>query len=217
MSVQKAIFRKIRALVHLQPTGLDYWKDRVDRYGKRAVIDLRHEEGEYDSVTVRQIDEIFPRLESLLDGSEKRSLDFGCGPGRFSPVLAETTGAEVVAVDPMQKLLDLAPRHARVQYQAISPGPLPFESGYFDLIFICLVMGGIPDGPFEEALAEIDRCLRPGGLLFAVENTTSKENLSHWTYRTIPMYLEALRFAHAEHHADYTDNDDIISIFAGRK
>ena len=42
-------------------------------------------------------------------------VDLGCGTGRFSQLLAEHFGVEVIGIDPSQKMLDQAPQKPRAR------------------------------------------------------------------------------------------------------
>ena len=59
--------------------SLQYWKNRVSLYGKRAVLNISHGEEEYERVTEHQKRMIFPYLLDCLSGNERTILDFGCG------------------------------------------------------------------------------------------------------------------------------------------
>lgn len=48
-----------------------------------------------------------PVLELLGNICGKRILDYGCGAGKFSRILANK-GTEVIAIDPTEKMLELA-------------------------------------------------------------------------------------------------------------
>lgn len=199
-----------------EPSGLPYWEERAQQHGARSVLDIRHTEEEMAAVTERQKGILFPHLKGRLRGDERLVVDFGCGPGRFSPDLAEATGARVVAVDPIQSLLDLAPAHRRVEYRRIEDGRIPVDSGTADVVWICLVLGTITeDDALRDTAAEIQRVLRPGGLIFLVENTAAKKSLPHFRFRSIEEYRSLFDGVRLEHLGDYRDRKERISIMAG--
>jgi SAM-dependent methyltransferase len=117
-------------------------------------------------------------FDQLLRGqitSSMRILDAGCGSGRNSEYLMRS-GAEIYGVDsdPNQiaRIRDVAseaapglsPEHfriARLDY-------LPFPDAYFDAV-ICSAVLHFSNDPaeFENAVAEMWRVLKPGGVFFA--------------------------------------------------
>ena len=57
----------------------------------------------------------------VKDQHTKRILDLGCGTGRFSEALRTRFDAEVVGIDPSQKMLEQArskPSAARIRYES---------------------------------------------------------------------------------------------------
>jgi SAM-dependent methyltransferase len=112
-------------------------------------------------------------LSRLGDVRGLRTLDIGCGEGRFSRVLRRL-GAETVGLEPTGPLL----RHAAQDgglYAGASGTSLPIRSGTFDLAVLYLVLIDIE--AFEVAIQEAARVLKPGGRL-AVVNITSMSTAS---------------------------------------
>ena len=79
----------------------------------------------------------------MLTGNEKTILDFGCGVGRFSAPLAKISNCKVIAVDPIEHLIKMAPKDDNVEYQVIQEGILPLDDASIDVIWVCLVLGSI--------------------------------------------------------------------------
>lgn len=195
---------------------VDYWRVRARTHGRRSVLNLDHGEEAFQQVTAFQWGLLEPLLGAALDGSESQILDFGCGPGRFTPALAERIGGKAVGVDITQELLDLAPLHPAVSYRRIESGALPFSDGAFDAVWACLVLGGIPDGQIEPTLAEIRRVLRPGGLFFFVENTATVPDAAHWFFRSAEDYQRLAAFCRPAVVGGYEDRAQPITVFCGR-
>ncbi|HEX2646054.1 MAG TPA: class I SAM-dependent methyltransferase, partial [Candidatus Dormibacteraeota bacterium] len=66
-------------------------------------------------------------------------VDLGCGTGRFSKLLASQFAAQVVAIDPSQKMLDQArgkQASGSVALQRASAEALPLKDGCADLVFM---------------------------------------------------------------------------------
>lgn len=199
-------------------TLAEYWQARARRYGRRSVLNLAHPDDEYDAVTLRQQQILFPLLKQELRGHERKLLDFGCGPGRFTGGLAELIDGRAVGVDIVPELLRIAPASARVEYLVMEAGgALPFEDASFDIVWSCLVLGGIPEGQLQRALAEIDRVLRPGGLFFFAEGTAQQAGSAHWFFRDEARYRDLARFCTPRVVGRYEDVGEAITVFCGRK
>jgi SAM-dependent methyltransferase len=196
---------------------LAYWRRRTRRYGRRAVLNLGHTEDEFEAVTRRQKEEIFPYFSRMLRGDERLLLDFGCGCGRFTPDLADMIGGRSIGIDPVETLIKMAPPGNNVEYRVFKPSALPFPDCHFDVVWICLVLGGLKDGTLVEVVKDIRRVLRPDGLLFLIENTSQKKDVGHWHYRSSDEYQQLFPFVNLHHLNDYPDMDERISILAGRK
>jgi SAM-dependent methyltransferase len=199
-------------------TGLPYWEQRAQQHGARSVLDIRHSEEEVTAVTDWQKSILFPHLQRKLRGDERLVLDFGCGPGRFTVGLAELARCRGLGVDPIQSLLDLAPAHPAVEYRRLEEGRIPVEDHVVDVVWICLVLGTITEEKsLRASVAEIERVLRPGGILFLVENTARKKDRPHFRYRSIAEYRSLFPSSHLEHLGDYYDKKERISILAGNR
>jgi SAM-dependent methyltransferase len=225
MSMLKAVTGVSRQLVNLfrrkpavAEVGLAYWQQRAAQFGRRAVLNLEHPESQFQIVTDWQTHEILPFLEELLNGDEKVALDFGCGPGRFTAAVATSINGRSIGVDPIARFIDLAPKAANVDYTVITEGILPLKDESVDVVWICLVLGGlVAPELLSRSLAEVGRVLKPQGLLFVVENTSEKPDCGHWCYRSVPQYQSMFPFADLVHLHDYFDLDERIAILAGRK
>ena len=99
---------------------------------------------------------------------QARILDYGCGYGRTLAELSEAGYQNLVGVDFSEAML--------MRAQAAIPRPLlvrndgnrlPFKDNCFDAILLFAVFTCIPDGNEQRSLlAEIERVLRPRGLLY---------------------------------------------------
>ena len=105
-----------------------------------------------------------------LDLSGKRVLDIGCGLGGADVVLVRELGAgHVVGIDIEEPLVDRARQLVadaglgdRIEIQLVEPGPLPFDEGFFDVVFSKDSIIHIPDKP--RFYIDVLRVLRPGGV-----------------------------------------------------
>ena len=196
----------------------EYWEERARRHGARSVLNLGHTTAEMDSVTRYQVETLFPILQRNLKGNEKVVLDFGSGSGRFTPALAELIRGRAIGVDIVQHLLDISPKHDRVEYRLSVDGRIPMPDQSADVVFIALVLGAITQpADLQKSIQEIDRVLKPGGLLFLAENTHPKPDLPHHVYRPISFYERAFTSIPLRHQTDYYDLGERVSVFVGRK
>lgn len=104
-----------------------------------------------------------------------RVLDLGSGTGAADPVLA---GFDVVALDPVQPMLELSPIRDRV----VGIGErMPFEDASFDGVFSAYVFRNLTSIP--ETLTEIHRVLRPGGRAVVVDLSRPRNPLLRVLHR----------------------------------
>ena len=213
----KALWLRLeRAILGRDRSDLLWWQRRARRRGARAVVNLQHHN--VAEITAYQKSVLYPLFNAERRGDERSILDFGCGTGRFTPDLADLTGAHVVGVDPIAQLIALAPSHPNVEYRLLKRGTIPAADHEFDIVWICLVLIGITDEhALTRAIAEIRRVLRPGGLVFLVENTHQRGNLPHHIYRPIEFYTRAFPSIPLRHESNYYDLGERISVFVGRK
>ena len=116
-------------------------------------------------------------VAKMLDGIDtagKRILDIGSGIGGPALEMARTHGASVVGIDLESPLVACANRAAatagfgkRCRFLQVAQGPLPFDTGEFDIV---TSSGALTQTADKLAVfAEILRVLRPGGWLSAYD------------------------------------------------
>jgi ubiquinone/menaquinone biosynthesis C-methylase UbiE len=114
------------------------------------------------------------RWRHVLDASQGSPvLDLGCGDGRAARFLTER-GFSVVATDFSEKALEITRRKApaaKTQNVDLTRG-LPFPDASFGVIVASLSLHYFPWRQTTEILADVRRCLRPGGHLLARFNST---------------------------------------------
>lgn len=112
----------------------------------------------------------------------------------------------------------MASSNNAVEYKLIANGVIPSDSEYFDIVWVCLVLGGIVSNKeLTETANEINRVLKTNGLFILIENTENKKDSEYWKYRTIEMYQKLFSFIELTHETDYSDLEERISIMTGRK
>ena len=198
-------------------SGARYWEERARLFGSRAVLNLSHSSSEIDRVTEMQKREILPFVTKLLRGDELHVLDFGCGPGRFTTALLQHSRGTVIAADPVRSLLLKVPREPRVACLQIQGGTLPLASDSVDVVWVCLVLGGIPSDAIGTIARELQRVLKKGGTLILVENTTEAKSSAHWHFRTKSEYQSLFDTVSLTCLNEYTDAKELISVMAGNR
>lgn len=193
------------------------WDDRADKLGAYSVIDTTHSPEEYEYVTRRQKEIIYPLFKGLLKPSDRLVLDYGCGPGRFTADLASMVHGEAVGVDVTAKLIEIAPRQSGVTF-ICSQDFFAEHPIKFDVIWVCLVLGGIPMPALSRNAIELTGALKDDGLLFLVESTAeaSTQNVA-WKKRTVAELQGLFPEIALERIGFYYDAGQEISILAGRK
>lgn len=118
-----------------------------------------------------------PFLPLLFLRECRRVLDLGCGTGYDALALARH-GFAVEGIDYSQVAIDEANRMAAeagltVGFRQGDIGvPLPYPDRAFDAVISNLVLHSFADAELRRVVAEVDRCLRPGGLFAFHANST---------------------------------------------
>jgi SAM-dependent methyltransferase len=209
------MWQAITSRIYGKPRSMD-WKTLAGDCGVYAVIDARHPPEEFDYVTRRQKEILFPLLRRLLHGDERTILDFGCGPGRFTGDLAELINGKAVGYDVTSRLLELAPVHPSVEY-VHSADFLTSDIPQFDVIWVCLVFGGIAERELAPIAAKLTQALREDGLLFLVEATAPAPVIGAWSIRPREQLRSLFPSLRLDHVGAYYDAGQEISVLAGRR
>lgn len=113
-------------------------------------------------------------------------LDLGCGTGRFSTLLADAFGANVIGVEPSEKMraeADDKSVHPRVRYVAGAGEKIPVEDGLCDMAWLSMMIHHVSD--MAATARELHRVLRPGAPAF-VRNCFSGRLDEIPTYEFVP-------------------------------
>jgi SAM-dependent methyltransferase len=106
-------------------------------------------------------------VDAVVDRRPRCVLDVGCGTGDLTARLGEATGADVLAVDQSERMVELT-RARGVDAQVADVAELPFADGSFDCVVAAWMLFHASD--IGSALAEIVRVLAPDGRLVAATN-----------------------------------------------
>jgi SAM-dependent methyltransferase len=122
-------------------------------------------------------------LTKYLD-KRARILDYGCGYGRTLSDLSQAEFTNLVGVDFSEQML------ARARTEV--PGPwlirndgygLPFKNDCFDLVLLFAVLTCIPaDHEQRLLMAEVQRVLRPGGMLYVSDLLVNNDQRNRERY-----------------------------------
>jgi len=144
-------------------------KDEVDVYDKAKVSVDTGEIEDYDSVIFprvirrREIDLIKHELQAV---KPKKILDFGCGGGWLSKVLA-SYGYEVVGIDISHSLIKRAKKVAPTVIFVVGDGMnLPFREGAFDAVVSIATLHHLD---VKKGLKEVRRVLKNRCMLMLME------------------------------------------------
>ena len=103
-------------------------------------------------------------FEAVREFAPRRVLDVGCGAGELAERIIQELGAEVVALDSSQRMVDLTKARG-VDARLGDIQDLPFEDGSFDCVVAGWVIYHVANR--AQAIAECARVLEPGGRLVA--------------------------------------------------
>lgn len=106
-------------------------------------------------------------LEAVAAVRPRRVLEVGCGPGEAAERIVRELGAEVVAIDQSERMVELATARG-VDARVGDVQQLDLEDGAFDCVLAAWMLYHVPD--VDRALGEIARVLRADGRLVAVTN-----------------------------------------------
>ncbi len=102
----------------------------------------------------------------------KECLDAGCGNGLYSVVLAFLSGSRTVGVDISKRAIGEAQERfkgvEKLEFTMANIEHLPFCNGSFDFIICLRVLHHNTNR--EEAISELKRVLRVGGMLYTGES-----------------------------------------------
>lgn len=163
-----------------------------------------------------QREKLFPLLRAQLRGHERLVLDYGCGSGRFTVELADIVRGRAIGVDPTEQLIEIAPTSPTVEYHVLRQAKLPLPDASVDVVWICLVLGCIPDERLALSIDELRRVMCFDGLVFLVENTAERPDRPYFHFRPVEKYRALFSWAALEPISDYEDLGERISVLAGR-
>jgi ubiquinone/menaquinone biosynthesis C-methylase UbiE len=94
---------------------------------------------------------------------------------------------------------------------------IPVDDHSIDVVWCCLVLGGLAGPALTRAVSELERVIKEDGLLFLVENTSAQPDGPTWKFRPVDEYRHLVPWARLQHLHDYMDLNETISVMAGRR
>jgi SAM-dependent methyltransferase len=121
-------------------------------------------------------------FDAIKEFAPTRVLEVGCGAGAMVVRVRDELGAEVVAVDSSERMVELT-RQRGIEAYVADVLELPFGDAEFDCVFAGWLLYHVLDR--ERAISECARVLKPGGR-FATA-TLADENMSDlWDFLGTP-------------------------------
>jgi ubiquinone/menaquinone biosynthesis C-methylase UbiE len=108
-------------------------------------------------------------FEGIAEVAPRRVLEVGCGEGELAKRLQFELGAEVIALDQSERMVELT-RARGVDARVGDVRMLPFEDGSFDVAVAAWMLYHVRN--VDRAVGELARVLRPGGRLVAATNAS---------------------------------------------
>ena len=125
-----------------------------------------------------------PYLENTLPAAGERAADLGCGPGRFTGLLADRC-AHVLAVDIAERELDIARRkraRTNIEYRAASLLDVtPERDGPFDMVLsVNTLFHLFREHNHDDVLRHVRSLVAPGGAAVIIDVVSPG---SRWAWR----------------------------------
>lgn len=181
-------------------------KDQVNGFFRKAAILHRNENAVLDVAEGQEHSNIYRNyftanyiLQNLQLKSNEIILDFGCGVGRVSKLIAEKSFA-VVGVDTNSEMIKIAKEkfslNNKVRYQTLTKITVESKDDYFDKAFSHWVFQHINDEDSLQWLFELKRVIKSNGKIFLFEQikNESAESAKHM-FRSPKHYLSLIEKA----------------------
>jgi len=158
-------------------TATQYWNDRAEIEGRLTVVRRGYDEIDMKDITNHWWSVLKPHLQNSGD-----VLEIGCGWGRWASRI-NSVSKSYTGIDVSEKLIALGDKESNIHLS--QPGTIPMDDLSFDVVLTVSVLQHVSDEMVSKMAYEIDRVLRPGGKVLAIENIGE-------SYRSASKYIELL-------------------------
>lgn len=145
---------------------------------------------------------MYDRIPQIIRG--KDVLEIATGPGLLAKQVAPAA-RRMIATDYSEGMIAEAKKGKcpeNLTFEVADGTALPYADGSFDAVIISNALHVMPEP--EKALAEIDRVLRPGGILIAPNFVNHKGGLGSRIWSRI-LTIAGIRFEHQWSGQEYLD------------
>lgn len=157
---------------------------------------------DYDLTRNINVDTVKQILSKIKIDENSTVLDFGCGTGNYTWAIKKVSNANIFGVEPSDGMREKAQEKGMdIEFKRGDHTSIPFDNGFFDLIYMTDVIHHIPD--LNSMFGEFHRTLKPNGKICILTESHNQIETRFWSD-----YFPATVTAEKER---YPDIPDIIS------
>jgi len=151
-------------------------------------------------LTFGSVDKWYDQLVTYIKKGQ-RVLDIGCGTGALT-LRAAQTGASVKAIDINSRMMEIARQKIeqsgfsdRVEFQELGIAELDGEpSESYDAVMSGLCFSELSDDELNYGLSQINRILKPGGMLLIADEVRPQNRIKKIIYWLMRMPMVAITY-----------------------
>ncbi|MCL1882187.1 MAG: methyltransferase domain-containing protein [Defluviitaleaceae bacterium] len=163
------------------------------------VIDYNILSQDYDLTRNINGDTVKQILSKTNITQDSMVLDYGCGTGNYTWAIKKVTNANVFGVEPSDGMREKAQKKgAEIEFKKGDHTSVPFDDGFFDLIYMTDVIHHVPD--LNSMFTEFYRVLKPDGKVCVL--TESHEQIEA---RFFTVYFPTMATKEKERYPDISD------------
>ena len=170
----------------------EYWVNRYNNMSGEKVVGHKNWSVEQYIQTIKLWTGYYQPILKDITNDLSKVLDFGCGVGRWIPLLAEYF-KEYYGVDIVITAIDNAkhqvPSTIKSNFDLIKDDIIPFGNTTFDMIWTCVALQHITDDLLFEYISQFRQRMNPGGYLLCTENIAERENAEYIFFRGSDFYI----------------------------